>query len=67
MPESFCLRVVLCCCHRCSQVVKLHSPSESTQSVEIGRTEIISNSLDPKFVTIVPVVRAVYTEKTGAS
>lgn len=37
-------------------MVKLHSPSEGTQSVEIGRTEIISNSLDPKFVTIVPVV-----------
>eukprot|EP00903_Cladosiphon_okamuranus_P006483 g6342.t1 len=36
-------------------LVKLHSPSEGTHSVEIGRTEIISNSLDPKFVTIVPV------------
>ncbi|CAN0027201.1 unnamed protein product [Ectocarpus sp. 4 AP-2014] len=36
-------------------VVKLHSPSDGNESKEIGRTEIITNSLDPKFVTIVPV------------
>eukprot|EP00904_Undaria_pinnatifida_P002983 jgi/Undpi1/12686/HiC_scaffold_6.g02354.m1 len=36
-------------------VVKLHSPSENDRPVEIGRTEIISNSLNPKFVTIIPV------------
>ncbi|CBJ26472.1 Copine [Ectocarpus siliculosus] len=36
-------------------LVKLHSPSDSNESKEIGRTEIISNSLDPNFVTIVPV------------
>ena len=39
------------------QVVKLHSPTENNEPIEIGRTEIISNSLNPKFVTIVPVVR----------
>lgn len=39
-----------------TQVVKLCVPSESDQAVEICRTEIISNSLNPKFVTIVPVV-----------
>lgn len=38
------------------QVVRLHSPSENDRPIEIGRTEIISNSLNPKFVTIVPVV-----------
>ncbi|CAM9486288.1 unnamed protein product [Ectocarpus sp. 6 AP-2014] len=36
-------------------LVKLHSPSDSNETKEIGRTEIISNSLDPNFVTIVPV------------
>ncbi|CBJ26471.1 n/a [Ectocarpus siliculosus] len=36
-------------------VVKLHSPSDGNETKEIGRTEIITNSLDPKFVTIVPV------------
>ncbi|CAM9106881.1 unnamed protein product [Scytosiphon promiscuus] len=36
-------------------VVKLHSPSEGPEAMEIGRTEIISNTLNPKFVTIVPV------------
>ena len=41
---------------RVLQVVKLHSPSENDRPTEIGRTEIISNSLNPKFVTIVPVV-----------
>lgn len=38
------------------QVVRLHSPYEGAGNVEIGRTEIISNTLNPKFVTIVPVV-----------
>lgn len=38
------------------QVVKLHSPAENRSPVEIGRTEIISNSLNPHFVTIIPVV-----------
>lgn len=38
------------------QLVKLHSPAESDKQVEIGRTEIISNSLNPQFVTLVPVV-----------
>lgn len=40
------------------QLVKLHSPADSDTAVEIGRTEIISNSLNPKFVTLVPVVSA---------
>ncbi|CAM9367387.1 unnamed protein product [Ascophyllum nodosum] len=36
-------------------LVKLFSPTEHTHPVEIGRTEIISNSLDPRFVTIIPI------------
>lgn len=44
-----------------SQVVKLHCPTEHDYPVEIGRTEIISNTLNPNFVTIIPIVSCVYT------
>lgn len=50
-------RLMYSVCFLRIQVVKLHSPSDGPHSVEIGRTEIISNTLNPKFVTIVPVVR----------
>lgn len=53
---AFARFVVVLYCIVCTQVVKLHSPSEGSASKEIGRTEIISNNLDPEFVTIVPVV-----------
>ncbi|CAM9251606.1 unnamed protein product, partial [Discosporangium mesarthrocarpum] len=37
-------------------VIKLRSPPDVREWVEIGRTEVITNSLNPRFVTLIPLV-----------